>query len=443
MPSVFGDNRAFNMFVLCWSKWTNVIYRDAVWNANGNRIDSYEVGMNKAIFLDRDGTINKFVPDLTDEESFELVEGAPEAIRLAKAAGYMVIVITNQPSVAKGFCTMEDVNRVNNHMQALLMKEGTCVDAIYFCPHHPESGFEGEVKELKIACECRKPSPGMIYQAAKDHHIDIAESWTIGDSLTDIQAGEVAGTKVMLLNKNKTLWDAITEIVKVKSVVLAGGKGERLGGDVLKPMIKIAGKPMLTRIIDNAKKYGFKDFIFKTGHMSNVIETYYGDGKYHDCRITYLVEKELLGTAGGLRHLANERMPIIILYGDVITNIDLRKLLHYHLTTSSQATVVVHESKHPEDSDVVIMNEDIIERIVHKPGSRDYGSITNAAILVLNPECFGLTTGDKMDFGKDLLPLLIEKKFRVHGYFTDEYIVDVGTPERLREVECDFNKNPA
>ncbi len=156
----------------------------------------------KAVFLDRDGTINKFVGFLRDVDQFELLPGVADAVKLINHSGYLVIVVTNQPVIARGEVTFEGLDDIHNKMETLLGEEGAYLDAIYFCPHHPDSGFAGEVENLKIDCSCRKPKPGMFLQAAKDFNIDLSESYMIGDSENDVKAGQNAGCKLSLLVKD-------------------------------------------------------------------------------------------------------------------------------------------------------------------------------------------------------------------------------------------------
>lgn len=126
----------------------------------------------KAIFLDRDGTINKYVGFLRNINEFELLDGAADAIKKINASGYLAIVITNQPVIARGEVSFEELERIHNKMETLLGKKGAYLDAIYFCPHHPHKGYEGERPELKFDCDCRKPKPGMLLKAAQDFNID-------------------------------------------------------------------------------------------------------------------------------------------------------------------------------------------------------------------------------------------------------------------------------
>lgn len=149
----------------------------------------------KAIFLDRDGTINKYIGFLTKPEQFELIEGAAEAIRRINKSGYLAIVVTNQPVIARGDCTWEELQTIHDKMETELGKEGAFLDGIYICPHHPDKGFEGERPEYKFDCECRKPKPGLLLQAAKDFNIDLSQSIMIGDSERDVEAGIKAGCR--------------------------------------------------------------------------------------------------------------------------------------------------------------------------------------------------------------------------------------------------------
>ncbi len=149
----------------------------------------------KAIFLDRDGTINKTTGFLTSADQFELIDGVAEAVKTINKSGYLAIVITNQPVIARGECSFEELQRIHNKMETELGKVGAFVDAIYFCPHHPDRGFEGERIEYKCQCDCRKPEPGLLLQAAKDFNIDLSQSYMIGDSARDVEAGGNAGVK--------------------------------------------------------------------------------------------------------------------------------------------------------------------------------------------------------------------------------------------------------
>lgn len=168
----------------------------------------------KAIFLDRDGTINKYVGFLRNIDDFELLPTASEAVKLINESGFLAVVVTNQPVIARGEVTFSELYEIHDKMETLLGNDGAYLDGIYFCPHHPDVGYKGEVKELKIKCECRKPKPGMILQAAKDFNIDLTRSWMVGDGNTDKCAGEAAGCRTKVIPTDGDLLKAIKEILE-------------------------------------------------------------------------------------------------------------------------------------------------------------------------------------------------------------------------------------
>jgi len=158
------------------------------------------INKQKAIFLDRDGTVNEYVGFLRNIDEFQLIENTAEAIKKINSSEYLAIIVTNQPVIARGEVTYEELKQIHKKMETLLGQEGAYLDGIYYCPHHPKSGFEGEIKKLKIECECRKPKPGMLLEAAKDFNIDLEKSWIIGDSENDILAGKNAKCNTAYIN---------------------------------------------------------------------------------------------------------------------------------------------------------------------------------------------------------------------------------------------------
>lgn len=153
----------------------------------------------KAIFIDRDGVINAYKGYITDIDDFELLPEVTEAIRLINNSGFLAICVTNQPVIARGDITTSELEKIHNKMETMLGEAHAYLDAVYYCPHHPDKGFQGEIPELKIQCDCRKPKPGMLFQAAKDYNIDLAASWIIGDDMRDILAGQGAGCHTVLV----------------------------------------------------------------------------------------------------------------------------------------------------------------------------------------------------------------------------------------------------
>jgi D-glycero-D-manno-heptose 1,7-bisphosphate phosphatase len=157
----------------------------------------------KALFIDRDGTINKYVGFLKDINDFVLIDDTIEIIRSANQLGYLVIVVTNQPVIARGDLNWNQLSDIHNKMETLLGEKMAYINDIFICPHHPEKGFVGERLEYKIDCDCRKPKPGLLLKAAEKYNIDLSQSFMLGDSDIDVAAGAAAGCKSMLINKFK------------------------------------------------------------------------------------------------------------------------------------------------------------------------------------------------------------------------------------------------
>lgn len=147
----------------------------------------------KAVFIDRDGTINKHVGFLDNINDFELISGVAAIIRKINQSGYLALCVTNQPIIARGNLNIGELHNIHQKMETLLGNEGAYLDDIVFCPHHPDKGFSGEIEEFKIACSCRKPNAGMIVELAERYNIDLSQSVMVGDSEVDRIAADRAG----------------------------------------------------------------------------------------------------------------------------------------------------------------------------------------------------------------------------------------------------------
>ena len=184
----------------------------------------------RAIFLDRDGTMNVSKGFISKADDLELIPGTIDAVKAINKSGALAIVITNQPVIARGECSFEELHNIHNKLKTLLGEKGAFVDDIFYCPHHPDKGFEGEVPELKFDCECRKPKTGMIEEAVKKYNIDLSKSYMVGDSTMDLETARNAGIKSVLVNTGfagndgkydrscdieaKNLFDAVEKIIK-------------------------------------------------------------------------------------------------------------------------------------------------------------------------------------------------------------------------------------
>ena len=166
----------------------------------------------KCVFLDRDGTLNKKSGFITKPDQIELIDGAADFVKTVNQSGALAVVVTNQPQIARGELTFEELNHINKKLETLLGNQGAYLDAVYFCPHHTDKGFAGERIEYKCNCNCRKPNPGMLLKAAEELNIDLSQSVMIGDSEADVQAGKNAGCKESILVGNgKMLKDLVLE----------------------------------------------------------------------------------------------------------------------------------------------------------------------------------------------------------------------------------------
>jgi D,D-heptose 1,7-bisphosphate phosphatase len=169
----------------------------------------------KAVFLDRDGTINVLIENdfVTKPEQLELIDGSAQAIKKINNLGFLAIVITNQPVIARGEVDFQTLDLIHMKMETDLGKHGAYIDDLFYCPHHPDKGFAGERPEYKIDCDCRKPKPGMIFKAAKKYNIDLAQSYMVGDDRRDVKAGINAGCiPVFLTGGNEKTKETISDL---------------------------------------------------------------------------------------------------------------------------------------------------------------------------------------------------------------------------------------
>jgi len=427
---------------------------------------------HRAVFLDRDGVIIADGASITDISHVRILPGVPEAIRTLNDAGFKVIVVTNQGAIARGKLTERGLGVLHEHLCAQLTSmAGAQLDGIYFCPHHPDA----DVSMLRKECDCRKPRPGMLLTAAKAHDIDATESYMVGDRLSDIYAGKTAGCKMNIqvlsgehgakpivsasvsaaeitATKPDVVCADLTAAVKLileeemtmKALILSAGKGTRVSGitndAIPKVMLPIAGKPVLQWHIEHLKKHGMKDILINLHFRPEVIQDHFGDGSRFGARIRYNFEPSLMGTAGALHGFKDAiDDTLVVFYGDIMNEIDLKKFVAYHKSKGSKATLVVQETNRPHDCDIIEVDQEMRVKAVHRtPGNAKYGKLGNSACYVIEPEVLKYLPAGPCDFIKDVFPKMLAAGEPVFGYKTDEFLEDMGTPERYAAVKARY-----
>jgi NDP-sugar pyrophosphorylase family protein len=232
----------------------------------------------------------------------------------------------------------------------------------------------------------------------------------------------------------------------MQAVILAGGEGTRMKecvGALPKALVNIHGKPLLEHIFTLLQHQGFRNVILCTGFGGDAIRQWAGNGERFNLRLQYSHETVPLGTAGAVRNILPPLDdPFLVLYGDVLVGMDLKRLVRYHKQKNGFGTLVLHPSTHPHDSDLVRINEESrITAFCGKPNPGEpFVNLTNAALYVMRLSCLNyVAEGKESDFVKDVFPEMLNQGEPLYGYVTDEYLKDVGTPERLKEAERDFS----
>jgi D-glycero-D-manno-heptose 1,7-bisphosphate phosphatase len=175
----------------------------------------------KAVFLDRDGVVVEDKHYQFKTSDMRILDGVPEAIARLNKAGYLVVIISNQSGVARGYFTEKDVRAFNEHLVAELKTRGARIDAVYYCPHHPT---KAKVEKYRVDCDCRKPKPGMLIKAAKEHDIVLSGSWMVGDKDSDVQAGKSAGCRTICIGEGKSAADATAPDIRgAVDIILSKG----------------------------------------------------------------------------------------------------------------------------------------------------------------------------------------------------------------------------
>jgi len=417
----------------------------------------------RAVFIDRDGTITQEGDGLFYRyDQIKISRNAAEAIKILNKS-FLVIMITNQPVVARGLCSEEDVMEINSRVAKELEKQWARIDGVYFCPHHPEQHADvpEHARKYRIACECRKPKIGMIEQAAKDFSIEVGRSFFIGDQSTDMETAKNAGCVSVLVKtglkgedgKYKAepnyvcddILDAanlIDSIKDISAVILAGGRGERMGpltDKVPKPMLPLKGRPILEHQISLLKRHGITEILVCGHYLFEKIKGHFGDGSRFGVHMTYVDDGPApLGSGGALKNAGKfiKSGDFLVFNGDVATNINVSKLIRFHLERKSMTTPVLRNTDHPLDSDIVEMdNNNMITRFIGRGQEEIRTAITG--IFMLNRDFLNIMPDGKSSLEKDGISNAI-RTGKVYGYLSGDYFKDIGTPERYRKVEKEF-----
>jgi D-glycero-D-manno-heptose 1,7-bisphosphate phosphatase len=230
-----------------------------------------------AVFLDRDNTLIEDPGYLRDASGVRLLNGAGQAVSRLRAAGYPVIVVTNQSGIARGLITEDDVAAIHQRMQELLASAGAHVDAIYYCPYL--NGEEAVRPEYRVESDLRKPKPGMLLLAAREHAIDLSRSWMIGDSQRDVQAGRAAGCRTILLSAHANSDGAMADLVApdlmaaVNQILGVRPEADAGRSNSTTPITNAADEPTLQHIIDELRllrrERQFGEF--SLGHLAGAV----------------------------------------------------------------------------------------------------------------------------------------------------------------------------
>lgn len=433
--------------------------------------------MKNALFIDRDGVMNLMARSATEGfdspqsvEQVELVEGVAEVIAYCNGKGIPVIEISNQPSVAKGKMSIEHLEAIEARVHQLLADQGAKVDATYRCLHHPKAVVASYLSE----CDCRKPKPGLLLQAAKEMSIDLTNSVFLGDNLSDMEAGQAAGCKTIFffhendtpikVEKNRAYKGSPTAktheetlaILKgmfeeqVTAIIVAGGQGTRLRpltNDKPKPMVPVAGKPILEHTLNLFKKHGVTRFIFALCYLPQSVIDYFGDGSKFGVSIEYTFEDPStpLGTAGAILGARGKISgTFIVTYADVLRDLDIAQMLKKHRELGGVATLNTYPHSggnfksflefDSEDHRLTAFTELPESRILEEGKS----IWSNGSFYIFEPAVFQyIKEGEPVDFARNVFPALMSDDQSMSVFPTNGYFIDIGTLETLKRAEDD------
>ncbi len=232
----------------------------------------------------------------------------------------------------------------------------------------------------------------------------------------------------------------------MRALILAAGEGTRLRpltADRPKPMLPVGGSPILEHLVRHLRRHGIREIAINLHYKPEAIVEHFGDGQRFDVSITYSPEAELLGSAGAARQLDwFFDDTFLVLYGDVLTDLNLTALVEHHHARAAAGTITLYEAEDPTRCGIVkLAHDDRVVQFVEKPPSASFGTLANAGVYVLEPSVLrAVPPGQPFDFGHDLFPLLLEQGVPLYGYRAASYVLDIGSPERYAQAEADFRE---
>lgn len=408
--------------------------------------------MKAAIFLDRDGTINRNCPYCRNPDEIEMYADVFKPIRELSGRYYMIIV-TNQSGIARGYFTRKDLDAIHAKIKGEVSRHGGRIDAIYYCPHLPGEG-----------CGCRKPNTGMIERAARDLRIDLANSFMVGDSDADVEMARRAGIiSIRVRDKGRTKPDFFAKnfsgalgIIKSMEgkktagkvpkvgLILAGGEGTRMRPFTYrmpKPMARVRGKPIIEHIINEFTRNGIHDIFVSVGYKAGIIKKYLGNGSGLGAKIRYVSENEPLGTGGGtrlaLKAILKEfgKTDVFVTNGDDIFSLSMAKMYAQHRRTKAIGTLALRKVGDVTGSGVVLLKGRRITGFVEKPDNASTPShLVSLGKYIFSTEIMRLFPRKaRFSLERDFMEKSAAKA-RLYGYRVEGRWYPINTVEALKRA---------
>jgi histidinol-phosphate phosphatase family protein len=380
--------------------------------------------MIKALFIDRDGTINYDAGYSHSIADLKLYPDAIATIKKYRKQGYLIVVITNQSGIGRGYFTEAHMKKFNAEINRRLVKAGTKVDAFYWCPHTPEDH-----------CNCRKPNTGMVKKAAKELGIDIKQSLVIGDNdETDGGLARKLKMKYIIVKRPKRHRAADC------GIVLAGGKGMRLRSiDSVKPkpLVEVGGKPVVAHVIDNMIKYGIRNIIVCTGYKANMIKRYVAKRYKGKANVTFSHAGDI--DTGSRVRLAVERLnpeyrAVTVAFGDDVNDIDHIEMYRFHKMNRAQITMAIQHVKNTTGFGLVKLSGNRIVRFVEKPEKPTSGFVNIGVVIFSKDELSKFPARRDFNLTKDFMEQAARKHLLL-AYKSSNRWQPIDTPERYHKAK--------